>query len=523
CPGGSATLSATDGFLNYNWSNGEIGEQTTVSQPGIYSITVSDINGCTGTAQVVVTVGSGIVPQIVGPNVICVGGSTLLSLANSPNFPQILWSTGATAPQIMTFTPGNYSVTVTDLVGCTASASVVVTLGNTLAPLISEGTYNCDGNLILEAPNGFADYVWSTGSGTPIINVSQDGSYSLTVTDASGCTGTAAIFVEVPDELVVVVQTPPTPICPGDTAQLSVLPGFEGYAWNTGETANSIQISTSGNYTVTVTDQYGCTAVDDYAFDFASSPQFTIIGDQLGCESAEALLEIDLVNVSGSPAYLWSNGETTPVLVTSQPGVFSVTLTDGNGCTATQATEVFQSGSYESFADTIEFLPGQLVPLVPPTIDFQPVEITWSSTDILLNCDNCLTAQARPIEDVLVNYLAVSEAGCVQEGTFFLYFKDRVRPSVYAPNAFSPDSPFNPGFTLFGNDLVVEIKYLRVFTRWGEMVVELKNLAPNDPSKGWDGSFRGEKVDPGVFVWVAEVVYRDGSIEVLKGDVTVVR
>jgi hypothetical protein len=55
------------------------------------------------------------------------------------------------------------------------------------------------------------------------------------------------------------------------------------------------------------------------------------------------------------------------------------------------------------------------------------------------------------------------------------------------------------------------------------MVVELKNFALNDPSKGWDGSFRGELVDPAVFVWVAEVVYRDGSTEVLKGDITVIR
>jgi hypothetical protein len=524
CPGGATTLTATAGFQEYNWSNGEIGPEITVSQAGTYTVTVSDINGCTGTAQVVVTVSSGTPPEIVGGNVICVGGSTVLSLANAANFTQILWSNGSTAPQITVTAAGTYSVTATDGSGCTASDSFEVTEGNALAPSISEGTYNCDGNLTLEAPDGFADYVWSTGSGTPTITVSQDGSYALTVTDASGCTGTASIFVQVPDEVVVVVQTPPTPICPGGTAQLSVPPGFANYAWSTGESSNAIVIGSPGNYVVTVTDQYGCTAEDGYAFDFAAAPIFEIIGDQLNCETAEAVLELDLVDVSGSPSFLWSNGATTAALVTAQPGVFSVTVTDGNGCTATQATEVSQDNSFfSSFADTIEFVPGQVLTLVPPGVNFQPVDFTWSPAGILVGCDNCPTAQARPIEDVLVNYTAVSAAGCVQEGTFFLYFKDRVRPSVYAPNAFSPDSPFNPAFTLFGNDLVLEIKYLRVFSRWGEKVFEAENLIPGDLGAGWDGTFRGQEMDAGVFVWVAEVVYRDGSTEVLKGDITVIR
>jgi hypothetical protein len=523
CPGGATTLTATDGFQDYSWSNGATGAGITVSQAGNYTVTVSDINGCTGTAQVAVTVGSGAPPQIIGNNIICVGGSTVLSIANAANFTQFLWSNGSVAPQITALSASIYTVTATDLVGCTATGSIEVTEGNVLAPSISEGSYNCEGNLTLEAPDGFQSYTWSNGAGTPVITVSQDGSYFLTVTDASGCTGTASIFVAVPEDLVVVVQTPSTPICPGNTAQLSVPPGFQSYAWSSGETTNAIVIGTSDTYTVTVTDQYGCTAADAYVFNFAEAPEFDIIGNSLDCETAASELELDFMSLNGSPSFLWSNGATTATLSTAVPGIFAVTVTDGNGCTAVQSTEVSQSSSYESFADTIEFLPGQLVPLVPPAIGFQPVEITWSPTDILLDCDNCLTAQARAIDDVLVSFTAVSAAGCVQEGTFFLFFKDRVRPSVYAPNAFSPDSPFNPAFTLFGNELVVEIKYLRIFTRWGEQVVELKNFAPNDPSKGWDGRFRGELVDPGVFVWVAEVVYSNGSSEVLKGDITVIR
>jgi hypothetical protein len=523
CSGDSTVLTATSGFQDYIWSNGETSAEISVSQAGNYTVTVSDVNGCTGAAQLAVTVSIGTPPQIDGSTVICVGGSTGLNISNASDFTQILWSNGSTATQIIATAAGTYSVTVTDGNGCTATESFEVTESNAITPSIAEGTYNCDGNLILEAPAGYAGYVWSTGSGAPVITVSEDGSYFLTVTDASGCSGTASIIVQVPDEVVVVVQTPPTPICPGDTAQLSVPPGFDSYAWSTGETSNGIVISSSGLYAVTVTDQYGCTAEDAYAFNFAETPVFEIIEDALDCESVEASLELDLLKVNGSASYLWSNGETEGALVTTQPGLFSVTVTDANGCTAAQMTEVLQELSFSSFADTIEFVQGQVVALVPPDVDFLPVETTWSPTDILLGCDNCPTAQARPAADVLINYSAVSVSGCLQEGTFFLFSNLLDQPAVYAPNVFSPDSPFNYGFTLFGNDVVVNINYLRIFSRWGEKMFEAEDLTPGDLSAGWDGTFRGQDVDPGVFVWVAEVVYEDGSSEVLKGDITVIR
>ncbi len=508
-------------YETYFWSNGGTNQITLVDQTGTYFVTVTDANGCTGVGSIFAQVPQQFSVDIIGATTFCSGDSTVLTATSG--FQNYIWSNGATSAEITVSQAGNYTVTVSDVNGCTGSDSFEVTESNAITPSISEGTYNCDGNLILEAPAGYAGYVWSTGSGAPVISVSEDGSYFLTVTDASGCSGTASIIVQVPDEVVVVVQTPPAPICPGDTAQLSVPPGFDSYAWSTGETANAIGISSSGLYAVTVTDQYGCTAEDAYAFNFAETPVFEIIEDVLDCESVEALLELDLVNVNGSASYLWSNGETEAALATIQPGLFSVTVTDANGCTAAQMTEVLQELSFSSFADTIEFVQGQVVALVPPDVDFLTVETLWSPTDILLGCNNCPTAHARPVEDVLINYSAVSVSGCLQEGTFFLFSNLLDQPAVYAPNVFSPDSPFNYGFTLFGNDLLVNINYMRIFSRWGEKMFEAEDLTPGDLSAGWDGTFRGEDVDPGVFVWVAEVVYEDGSSEVLKGDITLIR
>ena len=101
-----------------------------------------------------------------------------------------------------------------------------------------------------------------------------------------------------------------------------------------------------------------------------------------------------------------------------------------------------------------------------------------------------------------------------------------LRDSVYAPNAiaFDATNPDNGYFTLYSRPgALAQIRSLRIFDRWGELVFERLNFAPNEFAQGWDGTIKGNKPVPGVFVWYAEVEFADGVVELLKGDVTVVR
>ncbi|MFN4255954.1 MAG: hypothetical protein ACK4Q5_13195 [Saprospiraceae bacterium] len=523
CPGSSTTLTATAGFPKYEWSNGAATAEITVSQAGVFAVTATDGLGCTATASVPVSEKIVVQPQILGSSVICVGSSTVLSVSNAASFLQFIWSDGTAAAQITVAAAGDYSVTATDATGCTASASFAVTVGNTLAPMIDEGVYQCDQKITLEAPTGFVNYMWSNGSGGATISVSSDGNYSLTVTDATGCTGTASVFVEVPDEVLVVVQTPPTPICPGGSASLSVPPGLAGYAWSSGETVNAIQISAAGIYGVTVTDIYGCTATDEYEFKFAELPQLEINGQPLiDCEVTEAKLSANVLSTVGVAKTEWSNGELGSEISVTTAGNFTVTVTDVNGCSATAAVEVLKNTSYDTFADTLEFVPGQVLTLTPPLPNFSPVETSWSPVSIL-DCNDCLENKARPTEDVRVNFSVQALGDCSLEGYFYLFTKVKKKPEVFAPNAILIDDGANGVFTLYGNDLALKINYLRVYTRWGELVDEFYDLTPGDVSQGWRGQFRGKPVDVGVFVWVAEVLFTDGTTEIFKGDVTVFR
>jgi hypothetical protein len=93
----------------------------------------------------------------------------------------------------------------------------------------------------------------------------------------------------------------------------------------------------------------------------------------------------------------------------------------------------------------------------------------------------------------------------------------------YVPNVIKPESGENGWFTIFGGNGVSGVRLLRVYDRWGTLVFERANFHPGQPESGWDGTAKGEPVDPGVFVWYVEVEMRDGRILSRKGDVTVVR
>ena len=117
---------------------------------------------------------------------------------------------------------------------------------------------------------------------------------------------------------------------------------------------------------------------------------------------------------------------------------------------------------------------------------------------------------------------AYDERGCYSEDAIsYLVVRKR---DVYVPNVFSPNGDgLNDIFTLFTDSDVKEITLLEIYTRWGDLVFRKKNYQPNVPTEGWDGKFAGEEVNPGVYVYRIEILYGDGLMDQLAGDVTVIK
>jgi gliding motility-associated-like protein len=140
-----------------------------------------------------------------------------------------------------------------------------------------------------------------------------------------------------------------------------------------------------------------------------------------------------------------------------------------------------------------------------------------------LSCDTCLNPVATPPQTTLYKITAVTKNGCEDSGIILLLVNKNV--SIYVPNAFSPNNDgVNDVIMIFADpNKVANIKSFLVFSRWGETVYEYYNFQPNDPAYGWDGSHRGEMMNPAVFAWFAEVEFVDGRVELFEGDVTLVR
>ncbi len=334
CEGSSTTLSLSQNYDQYLWSDGSTEAELIVQTPGGYNVNVTDNNGCTGSADVTVEVSEEIAAQIVGALTFCEGSSTTLSL--SQIYDQYLWSDGSTDPELTVETPGSYDVVVTDNNGCTGSAEVAVEASEEIAAQIVGALTFCEGSsTTLSLSQNYDQYLWSDGSIDPELIVDQSGSYDVVVTDNNGCTGSAEVTVEVSEEIAAQIVGALT-FCEGSSTTLSLSQNYDQYLWSDGSTQAELIVETPGSYNVVVTDGSGCTGVAEVVVDLNAEVEAEILGNITFCESENTTLSLSEAYVN----YLWSDGSSGPSLVVDQPGIYQVEVTDVAGCTGTAEVEV---------------------------------------------------------------------------------------------------------------------------------------------------------------------------------------
>ena len=193
CPGASTTLTAVvSGTGNsFAWSNGITTNTNVISSPGSISVLVTDSKGCKKSANTATFIAPIPTPHITGNLAFCPGASTTLNAG--AGYASYSWSNGQTGVASITVnTPGTYKVTVTNAFGCSGKDSVIVTQLTPPTPNITGGLSLCSGSTTLNAGGGFSAYSWSTGATTQTIIVNTQGTFTVTVTDFNGCTGSAS-------------------------------------------------------------------------------------------------------------------------------------------------------------------------------------------------------------------------------------------------------------------------------------------------------------------------------------------
>jgi len=352
----SASASGGTGTLNYSWSNGATTPSATVNT-GTYIITVTDAVGCTATNTVSVTSSnSTLLVNVNQPPVLCNGATTTLTAVASGGFGgyTYAWSNGPNTSSTVAGA-GNYCITVTDAGACVTSACITVTQNPPLTVSVPAPQTICNGasTTVSAFPNGGQapyTYSWNTGQASQTINAPA-GTYTVTVTDAIGCTATVPVTVS----QAPVLNASPASVavsCFGGnngSASANVSGGTPAYYYSWTPYGGSSAMATglmTGIFTITVTDAIGCSKTATVAVNQPPAITATVtLNNNVSCNGGNNG-SATVNTAGGTPGYYYSwtpNGGTSQTANNLSAGTFTVNITDTYGCAQTAQITIGQS------------------------------------------------------------------------------------------------------------------------------------------------------------------------------------
>ena len=358
-PEAQINVSATGGTgsFQYEWSNGANGNEITVTSGGNYTVTATDANDCTATLTVAIFANNQEPVINGGPDQIinCAGESVQLQ-GSGPIDPEITvdWFTinGNILSGSDTYTPtvnqaGEYYLLVfDDFTGC-SSVDTVFVFGEP-TPILANGTVSnvsCNGgnngsiSITPAGGNGGYSFLWSNGSMDQFLPNLTAGNFSVTVTDALGCTGTSSFNVTQPPALT--INTVSTPISGPGENDASITATASGgttpytYLWSNAGSGATISNLSAGSYTVTATDSVGCTATRTVIispFDCNLGIDSVLVQHQTCPEVADASIQVFDSGGTAPITYTWSGAQQGDFLEELLPGIYFLTVMDAQGC-----------------------------------------------------------------------------------------------------------------------------------------------------------------------------------------------
>ncbi len=366
-PTGSIDLTVTDGEppFAFVWSNGATTEDIGNLTPNLYTVTVTGANGCTAIgAYIVEDVPTLALSGTTVPNNSCQAPNGMVDLAPSPpGNHAYAWSNGAATEDVDGLAPGTYGVTVSDAIGCTATA--VFTVEDVAAPpvlAVSTAPATCglpSGSATISPSGGAApfSYTWSNGGTAATIDNVPGGSYTVTVTGANGCSGAAtATIVDAPYSFSITGTPTPNTACAGENGAISVSVspawppvGDYIYLWSNGLASPDASPLPGGDYSLTVS--LGSCA-STAGFTVADQPAELVLNVTTtppSCGSADGTVDLTVSSGTAPFGFTWDNGSTSEDLNGVAAGTYSVTVvSNATGCMASATAVVDSSGTSDT-------------------------------------------------------------------------------------------------------------------------------------------------------------------------------
>ncbi len=528
-------------IANLSWNFGDpssgSANTSTLSNPthayssiGTYTTQLILYNNCGGVIdtikQEIVTSGS--TPVSAQAFSICNGQSINLIASGNITY---TWSTGANSSNI-TVSPSvttTYSVSGITSAGCTNSAAITVTVLPSASITINGSNTICPGSSVIQTASGVSNYTWSTGATTNTVSLNPTTStiYTVTGNNGTGCSSTATILINVISVSGLSVNN--ATACFGGQAVISVQGNTAGftYNWFPGSSNSSSIIvtpTTTSNYTLVATHtacNLSVTLISTVTINAIASAITGFNYSSPICDNAGTVSPL-VVNGFNTGGVFTSAGLNIDIntgvidLSSSASGTYVVTyFFAATGCTtaaSSSANIVILPSPNLIVNNNINILPGANATL---SVSGGP-SYTWSPADHL-SCVNCDNPVASPPDNI--QYCVSSQLnGCVSTKCIYINVTCEIGYDHSVPNAFTPNNDgHNDTFCLQGwTDCITDFTVM-IFDRWGEKVFQ-----SNDPSFCWDGIYKGQLMNAGVFVYVIKATKIKEQIN-KKGNITLIR
>ncbi len=549
---GSITTQSTGGTAPYSylWSTGSVASSLTTLFAGIYTITVTDQNGCTQSQSFTVQASNAPVLSVVATtNITCHGGTNgTADMSVTGGIAPYTWSwqnNSSTGSSATNLAAGTYTVTVADASGCQAFSQVVITEPNAITIQLSPDVAICIGGnaSISSSVSGGSQpytYSWTNGATTAQVNVnpSSTTSYTVTVIDNKGCSiSSGPLQVSVLPPLTL-AATYPDSICKGNNAQVVLnATGGDGnysYNWSNGLSGSSNAISINSDTTITVIVSDGCTTPQiqtQISIVALVPPDLTFtLNQQEGCEPFVAQFNVPPGTPSGYN-YSWNFGDNftsaqqDPSHTYLHYGNYNVSLTvsypSATGCSTLIN---FPAAVKVNQVPVARFIYDPPVPtLNHPDVFFTDRSTAVSGWNWNFGDQSGDVREQNPRHTYsdtglyVVKLYVKSLEGCRDTAYEVVHVTEEMQ--VFIPNAFTPDgSGVNDYFQVYG--VGFSTYEMSIYDRWGKQVHYSKNS-----EHAWDGTDDSthKPVPQGVYVYKITITDNNGDVHNKFDHVTLIR
>lgn len=530
---GGTVLDAGYPGATIHWSTNATTDTIHVTTTGTYTVSVTDQNNCVGTASVIITVNAPPTPPL-GPDiVVCASTPVTLNAGAAAGY---LWNDGSTSQTLQVPAiagTGYYWVTVTSGLGCTVSDTIQVTIHPTPIFTLGPDIIACD-HTVLNANTSNSSYSWSTFATTPTITVSVSGLYFVTVTENTfSCIAQDSINVTI-NPLPTVNLGSDINLCSYSTGIIDAGNTGSTYLWNSGQTTQTITVSTQGNYSVIVTDGNNCSNTDNINVNVL--PVFTIeLGvDRPFCPGSTLILDAQLTTTGNS--YLWeyytATVATTATYSVVDTGRYYLTVTNSYGCIGKDSVNILPS-NYELHAQFLavsEIDQGESVVFVNLSYP-RPYTSEWFLGSISVSNDSTptigFTMPVTPNTDTTIYVtMKVSNQYCLSEKTKSILVHGGHRPIIsnnqpiasQDPNDYSVinsvnlyPNPNNGTFNFFIDISKESYSEITIFSITGSMVYSEKTYLTTGIT-----SYNLNDLSPGIYFFQVNLYSERRTLKFIK-------